>query len=155
MINYKHQVIMFIVMVLTGMLFNPMSMLAYNIDHLYNSKTLFYGGCLMASNMIWAHEIVHYLSMGHFNSRLFLFGTLLSSTIVFFVLREQLFITEEDWLKRMIPHHSTALTTTNQLLKNREKDLKSNPQLFRLAKDIIYNQEREIVLMKLMLEKYK
>lgn len=155
MINYKHQVIMFIVMVLTGMLFNPMSMLAYNIDHLYNSKTLFYGGCLMASNMIWAHEIVHYLSMGHFNTRLFLFGTLLSSTIVFFVLREQLFITEEDWLKRMIPHHSTALTTTNQLLKNREKDLKSNPQLFRLAKDIIYNQEREIVLMKLMLEKYK
>lgn len=146
---------MFVVMVLTGMLFNPMSMLAYNIDHLYNSKTLFYGGCLMASNMIWAHEIVHYLSMGHFNSRLFLFGTLLSSTIVFFVLREQLFITEEDWLKRMIPHHSTALTTTNQLLKNREKDLKSNPQLFRLAKDIIYNQEREIVLMKLMLEKYK
>jgi hypothetical protein len=146
---------MFIVMVLTGMLFNPMSMLAYNIDHLYNSKTLFYGGCLMASNMIWAHEIVHYLSMGHFNTRLFLFGTLLSSTIVFFVLREQLFITEEDWLKRMIPHHSTALTTTNQLLKNREKDLKSNPQLFRLAKDIIYNQEREIVLMKLMLEKYK
>ena len=154
-INYNHQFIMFVVMVLTGMLFNPMSMLAYNIDHLYNSKTLFYGGCLMASNMIWAHEIVHYLSMGHFNSRLFLFGTLLSSTIVFFVLREQLFITEEDWLKRMIPHHSTALTTTNQLLKNREKDLKSNPQLFRLAKDIIYNQEREIVFMKLMLEKYK
>jgi len=155
MINYRHQFIMFVVMVLTGMLFNPMSMLAYNIEHLYNSKTLFYGGCLMASNMIWAHEIVHYLSMGHFNSRLFLFGTLLSSTIVFFVLREQLFITEEDWLKRMIPHHSTALTTTNQLLKNREKDLKSNPQLFRLAKDIIYNQEREIVFMKLMLEKYK
>lgn len=154
-INYNHQFIMFVVMVLTGMLFNPMSMLAYNIDHLYNSKTLFYGGCLMASNMIWAHEIVHYLSMGHFNSRLFLFGTLLSTIIVFFVLREQLFITEEDWLKRMIPHHSTALTTTNQLLKNREKDLKSNPQLFRLAKDIIYNQEREIVLMKLMLEKYK
>ena len=154
-INYNHQFIMFVVMVLTGMLFNPMSMLAYNIEHLYNSKTLFYGGCLMASNMIWAHEIVHYLSMGHFNSRLFLFGTLLSTIIVFFVLREQLFITEEDWLKRMIPHHSTALTTTNQLLKNREKDLKSNPQLFRLAKDIIYNQEREIVLMKLMLEKYK
>ena len=54
----------------------------------------------------------------------------------------------------MIPHHSTALTTTNKLLKNRELDMKSNPQLFRLAKDIIYNQEREIVQMKLMLDKY-
>jgi hypothetical protein len=154
-INYKHQFIMFVVMVLAGMLFNPMSMLAYKFDHLYNSKTLFYGGLLMASNMIWAHEIVHKLSMNHFNIYLFLFGILLSIFIVFFILRKQLFITEKDWLKRMIPHHSTALTTTNQLLKNREKDLKSNPQLFRLAKDIIYNQEREIVLMKLMLEKYK
>ena len=154
-INYKHQFIMFIVMVLAGMLFNPMNMLAYDINHLYNSKTLFYGGLLMASNMIWAHEIVHKLSMNHFNIYLFIFGISLSVFIVFFVLRKQLFITEKDWLKRMIPHHSTALTTTNQLLKNREKDLKSNPQLFRLAKDIIYNQEREIVLMKLMLEKYK
>ena len=152
---YKKNIIQFIVMTLIGICFNPMNMLAYRFKDLYFSLTLFYGGLLMASNMVWSHEIVHYLSMGHFNSRLFLFGTLLSSIIVFFVLREQLFITEEDWLKRMIPHHSTALTTTNQLLKNREKDLKSNPQLFRLAKDIIYNQEREIVLMKLMLEKYK
>ena len=153
-INYKHQIIMFIVMVIVGMLFNPMSMLAYDINHLYNSKTLFYGGLLMASNMIWAHEIVHNLSMGHFNRNLFLFGISLSTILVFFVLREQLFITEKDWLKRMIPHHSTALTTTNKLLKNRELDLKSNPQLFRLARDIIYNQEREIVQMKLMLDKY-
>ena len=37
-INYKHQIIMFIVMVIVGMLFNPMSMLAYDIEHLYNSK---------------------------------------------------------------------------------------------------------------------
>lgn len=153
-INYKHQIIMFIVMVIVGMLFNPMSMLAYDINHLYNSKTLFYGGLLMASNMIWAHEIVHYLSMGHFNNKLFIFGILLSIIIVIFLLRNQLFISEKDWLKRMIPHHSTALTTTNRLLKNREKDLKSNSQLFRLAKDIIYNQEREIVQMKIMLDKY-
>ena len=153
-INYKHQIIMFIVMVIVGMLFNPMSMLAYDIEHLYNSKTLFYGGLLMASNMIWAHEIVHYLSMGHFNKKLFIFGILLSIVIIIFLLRKQLFISEKDWLKRMIPHHSTALTTTNRLLKNREKDLKSNSQLFRLAKDIIYNQEREIVQMKIMLDKY-
>ena len=91
-INYKHQIIMFIVMVIVGMLFNPMSMLAYDIEHLYNSKTLFYGGLLMASNMIWAHEIVHYLSMGHFNKKLFIFGILLSVIIIIFLLRKQLFI---------------------------------------------------------------
>ena len=45
----------------------------------------------------------------------------------------------------MIPHHSTALTTTNLLIKNREKDLKTNSQLYRLAKDIIVTQEKEIL----------
>ena len=59
--SFKREFIMFIIMVIVGMLFNPMSMLAYRVSDLYNSLTLFYGGLLMASNMIWAHEIIHYL----------------------------------------------------------------------------------------------
>ena len=152
---YNKHVIQFIVMIIVGVLFNPMNALAYKINDLYMSLTLLYSGILMASNMIWSHEIIHYFSMGEFNKYAFIVGILLSILTTIILLRQQLFIDDTQWLKRMIPHHSTALTTTNQLLKNREKDFKSNPQLFRLAKDIIYNQEREIVLMKLMLEKYK
>ena len=74
----KRQIIMFIVMVIIGMLFNPMNILAYRFSDLYISQTLFYGGLLMASNMIWAHEIVHYLSMGHFNMLVFSVGIILS-----------------------------------------------------------------------------
>ena len=37
--SLKDQTIMFIVMIIIGMLFNPMSMLAYRLDHLYNSTT--------------------------------------------------------------------------------------------------------------------
>jgi len=44
-----------------------MNRLAYRFSDLYISQTLFYGGLLMASNMMWAHEIGHYLAMGHFN----------------------------------------------------------------------------------------
>jgi hypothetical protein len=146
---YKNQIIMFIVMVIVGMLFNPMNMLAYRFEDLYISLTLFYGGLLMASNMIWAHEIVHYLVMGHFNIKIFLFGICLSTFIVFGLLRNQSFVNEQNWLLRMIPHHSTALTTTNKLINNDK--IRNNKKLYRLAKDIIYNQEREIVLMKLML----
>lgn len=146
---YKNQIIMFIVMVVVGMLFNPMNMLAYRFEDFYISLTLFYGGLLMASNMIWAHEIVHYLAMGHFNIKIFLFGICLSTFIVFGLLRNQLFVNEQNWLLRMIPHHSTALTTTNKLINNDK--IRNNKNLYRLAKDIIYNQEREIVLMKLML----
>ena len=63
----KNQTIMFILMVLVGMAFNPMNVLAYRLNDLYVSYTLFYGGLLMASNMIWAHEVVHYLAMNHIN----------------------------------------------------------------------------------------
>lgn len=43
----------------------------------------------------------------------------------------------------MIPHHSTALTTSHKI-KNKTK----NPQIRALAKSIIETQEKEIVWMK-------
>ena len=103
----------------------------------------------MASNMMWSHEIVHYLSMGHFNKYIFMLGIFLSLCSVY-LLRNQVFVNNKNWLKRMIPHHSTALTTTKQLLK-KDDVLKNNTRLYRLGKDIIYNQEREIIFMKNML----
>ena len=59
----KYQMIMFIVMTIVGILFNAMNALAFRFSDLFLSTTLFYGGLLMAANMMWAHEIVHYLSM--------------------------------------------------------------------------------------------
>jgi len=143
---YKKQFIMFIIMVIIGMLFNPMNILAYRFTDLYISKTLFYGGLLMASNMVWVHEIVHYLSMEHFNMLVFSFGILLSISVSILLLRYQLFVDDTQWLKRMIPHHSTALTTTHRIY-NRT----NNPKIKELAKEIIETQEKEIQLMKSML----
>ena len=145
-INIKTQIIMFIVMIIIGMLFNPMNILAYRLNDLYISLTLFYGGILMASNMIWAHEIVHYLSMGNFNINVFIVGILLSILVSKILLRGQLLVDDKQWLRRMISHHSTALTTSNNILKNT-----TNPNLKKLAKEIIDTQEREIKLMKSMI----
>ena len=141
----KKQIIMFCVMVVVGMLFNPINVLAYRINDLYLSLTLFYGGLLMASNMIWAHEIVHYLYMGSINIYVFLFGIILSCFVVF-LLRSQLFVNDTQWLKRMISHHSTAITTSKEILK------KTNSiQVAKIAKDIISTQIKEINLMKNLL----
>ena len=52
--SLKDKVIMFIVMVIVGMLFNHMNCLDYSFNDLYLSITLFYGGLLMDSNMIWS-----------------------------------------------------------------------------------------------------
>jgi uncharacterized membrane protein (DUF106 family) len=99
----------------------------------------------MASNMMWAHEIVHYLSMGHFNTIIFFVGIFLS-IFVSILLREQLFVNDKQWLSRMISHHSTALTTSHKIYNNT-----SNFKIKKLAKEIIDTQEKEIQLMKLLL----
>lgn len=65
----KTQIIQFIVMFLVGIFLNPMNILAYRFSDLYLSLTLIYGGLFMASNMMWAHELVHYFSMGHLNKK--------------------------------------------------------------------------------------
>ena len=143
----KKQIIQFIVMLIVGMAFNPMNMLAYRLNDLYLSLTLFYGGLLMASNMMWAHEIIHYLVMGHLNKNVFIIGIVLSIIVTIILLRKQLLVDDKHWLRRMISHHSTALTTSHNI-KNKTNNIK----LKKLADDIITTQEREIKLMKNLLK---
>ena len=142
----RKQIIQFITMLIVGILFNPMNVLAYRLKDLYLSLTLIYGGLLMASNMIWAHEITHYFYMGYFNKTIFIFGICLSLFITFILLRKQLFIDDKQWLRRMISHHSTALTTSHKI-SNRT----NNKNIKKLADDIINTQEKEIKLMKSLL----
>lgn len=144
----KYQLIQFIIMFLFGFFLNPMNMLAYDINDFYTSTTLFYSGLFMASNMIWAHELVHYFSMNHLNIYVFMIGIVLSGICVF-LLRSQFLVTDEQWIRRMIPHHSTALTTsTNIVNKTQDENIKT------LAKTIIETQEKEIQYMRTLLQKY-
>lgn len=130
-------------MLIIGILFNPMNILAYRINDLYLSLTLFYGGLLMASNMIWGHEIVHYLLVGKINIGVLLTGLILSILVSYLLLRGQFMVNDKEWLKRMISHHSTALTTS-KVIKERTKEKK----IKNLAEEIIETQEREILKMK-------
>jgi len=146
-IDLKHQVIMFIVMIIVGVCFNPMNMLAYRFDDLYLSLTLVYGGLIMASNMIWAHELVHLLHHGTMNNLIFFSGIIL--TIIFtLIIRQQILVDDKQWLRRMISHHSTALTTSHKI-----KDRTDDDELKQLSQDIIVAQEKEITQMKQLLIK--
>ena len=144
--SLEHQGIMFIVMIIVGISFNPMNMLAFRVDDLYLSLTLFYGGLIMASNMIWAHEIIHFIQHGKMNYLVFGTGIILT-IITTLITREQIFVDDDQWLRRMISHHSTALTTSHKI-KNRTQ----NAELKKLAEDIIDTQEREIDQMKQLLK---
>jgi len=84
--------------------------------------------------------------MGHFNVLVFSVGIILSVSISIPLLRHQLFVDDEQWLRRMISHHSTALTTSHNIYNK-----STNPKIKKLAKEIIVTQEKEIQLMKSML----
>ncbi len=100
----------------------------------------------MASNMIWAHEIIHFIQHGKMNYLVFGTGIILT-IITTLIIREQIFVDDDQWLRRMISHHSTALTTSHKI-KNRTQ----NAELQKLAEDIIDTQEREIDQMKQLLK---
>ena len=143
--SLKHQGIMFIVMIIVGISFNPMNMLAFRFNDLYLSTTLFYGGLIMASNMIWGHEIIHFINHGKMNQFVFIVGIILT-IVTTLIIRDQLFVDDDQWLRRMISHHSTALTTSHKI-----KERTKNAELKKLAEDIIDTQEREIAQMKRLL----
>ncbi len=52
-------------------------------------------------------------------------------------------VDDNQWLKRMISHHSTALTTSEKI-----RERSKNKQVIKLADEIIDTQEREIKQMK-------
>ena len=143
--NLKYQSVMFIIMVFVGISFNAMNMLVFRFDDLYLSLTLFYGGLIMASNMIWAHEIIHFIYHGRINIIIFSIGIILT-ILSTFIIRSQVFVDDNQWLRRMISHHSTALTTSHKI-----KNKTQNPKLKQLAEDIIDTQEKEISQMKQLL----
>ena len=61
---FARQLTTFIVMWIVGIVLNPMNFLAYSWSHLYFSKTLAYIGLLMAANMTWIHELIHFAHGG-------------------------------------------------------------------------------------------
>ena len=91
----------------------------------------------MAANMAWIHAVIHYIYGDHTLSESGIsFGIGIAlSIIAVYCMRHQIWIQPKDWMTRMIPHHSTALTTTEQLLHTHGDTLTKEET--KLAKDII------------------
>jgi len=133
---------MFVGSVLIGTYLNGMNVLAYRFSDWYLSKTLVYSALLMASNMCILEVLMFYSYTGEFHWKVLLSFVILSIILVAF-LREQVGIKDKDWLRRMISHHSTALTTSHKIEERTE-----NKNVKTLARQIIATQEREIEVMK-------
>jgi len=112
------------------------------IDHVYLSLTRFYMAILMVAPM----TLVMLLMMGkmypnkRLNNRIMLSGIIIFA-VVLVMLRKQFFISDAEYMRAMIPHHSSAILTS------KHADIQ-DPEVKKLSKGIIESQEREIEIMK-------
>ncbi len=117
------------------------------LDHLKLSHTRTYMTLLMVAPMaismllfmwgMYTNKKLNYLILG---IAILVFATSLIA------LRQQVFISDVQWMKAMIPHHSSAI------MVSRKADLK-DPEAIQLAKDIIEAQKREIEQMNKMINR--
>ena len=143
---YYSLIFMFIGSFIIGIYFNAMNFLANQYKDIYfYSNTLIYSALLMASNMCILEIFMYYGYHYELHYKLLIFFIILSLLLII-ILRLQIGVNDNNWLKRMISHHSTALTTSKKIVsKTKNKEVKD------LAKSIIKEQEKEIKIMEKIL----
>lgn len=119
----------------------------FESNHIYLSTTRTYMTFLMVCPMAISMMLFMW---GMYPNKKLNYGIIGGAAVVFFIcligLRQQVPIEDEQWMKAMIPHHSSAiLTSTNANI--------SDPEARQLADDIIETQKEEIAQMKTMLKR--
>lgn len=133
----------------TVIMFGMMYLNVYSIDHLFFSRTRVFMALMMGAVM----AIIMLLFMWKMYENKTLNKIILGvSVLVFagslFMVRSQTTVSDVAWMKAMIPHHSIAILTSKRA------DLK-DPEVKKLANDIIEAQEKEIEQMKKLIEEQK
>lgn len=132
--NYNHHIVMFWIMLLSGLL-STMNVWVDKIDDIRFSINDVYMILLMTGWM--------FLFMGLYYSEMpvLFFGLILVASNVWFI-RTQFMVTTEQYMLGMIPHHSMAIHMSKKLNQN-QTVLPNN-----FASNIISAQEEEITYMK-------
>lgn len=130
------------IIVSTIIMFGMMYLNVYEISHIFFSQTRAFMALMMGSMM----TIIMLLFMWKmYDKKKFNFGILIVSVMIFwgslFMVRSQSAVDDVSWMKAMIPHHSIAILTSKRA------NLK-DPEVKKLAENIIEAQEKEITEMK-------
>jgi len=120
----------------------------YQIDHVYFSLTRFYMSCLGIAAM----AIIMFVAMRNMytnkkkNIAIILGSIVLFGTALGLVRVQAPIVGDVLWMKAMIPHHSIAILTSGRA------DIQ-DPEVKKLAEDIVKAQKREIEEMKAMIQR--
>ncbi|MEX2568377.1 MAG: DUF305 domain-containing protein [Cyclobacteriaceae bacterium] len=120
----------------------------YAIDHVYFSLTRFYMACMGISTMA---VIMWFFMRKMYKNKKKNIAILIGSFVLFIsalglVRTQGPIIGDMLWMKAMIPHHSIAILTSERA------DIQ-DPEVKKLAEDIIKAQEKEIEQMKEMIKR--
>jgi len=143
--NYKKFGLMMMVSFL--LMYGIMFLNVFELDHVMLSTTRTYMTLLMIAPM--AISMLLFMWKMYENKKVN-YAIIAISILVFsgtlFGLRTQTPINDVSWIKAMIPHHSSAiLTSSNANFKD--------PEVQKLADDIIKAQKEEIARMKAMIKR--
>lgn len=116
-------------------------------DHVMLSTTRTYMTILMIAPM----AISMLIFMWRMYKNKVLNYVILSTSVIVFsatltMLRQQTLISDVQWMKAMIPHHSSAIMVS-------QKAHLKDPEAIKLAEDIIKAQKKEIAQMKDMIQR--
>ncbi|EQA3593015.1 DUF305 domain-containing protein [Enterococcus hirae] len=133
----------------TVIMFGMMYLNVYSIDHLFFSRTRVFMALMMGAVM----AIIMLLFMWKMYenktlNKIILGVSVLVFAVSLFMVRSQTTVSDVAWMKAMIPHHSIAILTSKRA------NLK-DPEVKKLANDIIEAQEKEIEQMKKLIEEQK
>lgn len=123
------------------------SIMSNSIENITNSLGKVYLSIIMGLYMIVLEIMMHDHQYDVFSMKYYIIiGCLIGLFI--YLYRAQKYITDKEYLKEMIEHHSMALLTSNKILEKTD-----DYNVSKLAKNIIQKQEDEIRYMKEILMK--
>lgn len=147
MMSYKKFALMLFISFI--IMYSVMFLNVAQADHIYLSTNRFYLALLMVAPM----AVVMMTLMGKmYPNKKVNTGIIIGSIVVFGItlaaLRTQTPISDVQYMKAMIPHHSSAIL-------NSKKANIQDPEVKKLAEQIIESQEKEIAEMKGILDRMK
>jgi len=130
----------------TVVMFGLMYLNTYALEHVLWSETRLWMAFLMGACMavIMLSYMLNMYPKKAVNIAIF-GGSVVVFALSLWLVRSQATITDADYMKAMIPHHSIAIMTS-------ERAQISDPRVRKLADEIIEAQRREIAEMKYLIE---
>jgi uncharacterized protein (DUF305 family) len=143
--HYRHLLIMAVLSFIA--MYILMYAMVDTLDSVYNNFNQFYMAGLMTAPMV----IIELLVMGSMykdtrKNAIIIAATVVAGLLFFLLIRQQTAITDKQFLRSMLPHHSGAILMCEQANIQ-------DPEIEQLCQTIISGQQAEIDQMKTILDR--